>query len=130
MFDSLFKLIDPKKLGFKDKCFSEKDKGLGIICGAYVILLCLWLIIISVTSIGLYLEHRKNLKSVMSEIKYILFFAIIIMWQFVAIVFIINACHMCNGLYAFLFLMVVGSVFGLLMRRLFEGMDKEILKLM
>ena len=43
MFDYLFKLIDPKKFGFRDKCMSNSDRGLGILCGAYVFLLIIGL---------------------------------------------------------------------------------------
>jgi len=111
MFKDLFKMIDPKKFGFVDKCTKDTQRGLGILCGTYVFFIILGLIINILQTIVLFTKCRDTvLRDTPTTIEVILFTMISIGWSVFTIVFMINACRMCNGLYAFFFLLLVGII--------------------
>ena len=111
MFKDLFKMIDPKKFGFVDKCTKDTQRGLGILCGTYVFFIILGLIINILQTIVLFTKCSDTvLRDTPTTIEVILFTMISIGWSVFTIVFMINACRMCNGLYAFFFLLLVGII--------------------
>ena len=111
MFKDLFKMIDPKKFGFVDKCTKDTQRGLGILCGTYVFFIILGLIINILQTIALFTKCRDTvLRDTRTTIEVILFTMISIGWSVFTIVFMINACRMCNGLYAFFFLLLIGII--------------------
>ena len=52
------------------------------------------------------------LRDTPTTIEVILFTMISIGWSVFTIVFMINACRMCNGLYAFFYLLLLGIIVG------------------
>ena len=111
MFEDLFKMIDPKKFGFVDKCTKDTQRGLGILCGTYVFFIILGLILNILQTILLFTECREIiLRDTATSIEVLLFIMISIGWSVFIMVFMINACRMCNGLYAFFFLLLIGII--------------------
>jgi len=126
MLDSLFKLIDPKKLGFKDKCTKESDRGLGILCGTLVFFLIVSLVMQVLGTFVLYNRCKSNLKN--NRLSYTLMVLISLLYSVFVIVFMINACKMCNGLYAFLFIIVLGVVFSFISNLVFSGVNVKLIQ--
>jgi len=122
MLDYLFKLIDPKKFGFIDKCSGNSD--LGIICGAYVFILIVSLIIMSISSIYNYNKFKNN---GVSSLSYVIYFGITLLWQLFGIIFMINACKMCNGLYAFFFIFIVGILISVITMVAFKNITNIVM---
>lgn len=113
MFEDLFKMIDPKKFGFVDKCTKDTQRGLGILCGTYVFFIILGLILNILQTILLFIECREIvLRDTATSIEVLLFIMISIGWSVFIMVFMINACRMCNGLYGFFFLLLLGIIIG------------------
>ena len=127
MLDSLFKLIDPKKFGFRDKCSNDTQRGLGILCGAYVFLVIIGMIYISATTILLFTECRQSLDR-SSMIKVLLHSVITLCWQVFIAIFMINACKMCNGLYAFFFIFAIGIVISIISILLLGNIQNIMMK--
>lgn len=126
MLDSLFKLIDPKKLGFKDKCTKETERGLGILCGTLVFFLIVSLVMQVLGTFILYNRCKGHLKN--NRISYTLMMLISLLYSVFVIVFMINACKMCNGLYAFLFIIVLGVVFSFISNLVFSGVNVKLIQ--
>jgi len=124
MLDYLFKQIDPKKFGFVDKCASGSDRGLGIICGVYVFILIVSLIIMSISSIYNFNKFKNN---GVSSLSYVIYFGITLLWQLFGIIFMINACKMCNGLYGFFFIFIVGILISVITMVAFKNITKLVI---
>ena len=127
MLESLFKLIDPKKLGFIDKCTSDSQRGLGILCGTYVFLLILGTIYMCGITIYLFTECKQYMDT-WSIIKVLIYILVSLIWQIVIIIFMINACNMCNGLYAFLLVILTSLVFSFITMLLLKSIEDTMLK--
>ena len=131
MFEDLFKMIDPKKFGFVDKCTKDTQRGLGILCGTYVFFIILGLILNILQTIVLFTKCRDTvLRDIPTTIEVILFTMISIGWSVFTIVFMINACRMCNGLYAFFFLLLVGIIVGVVNMLLLNRASGAIMQCM
>ena len=126
MLDLLFKLIDPKKLGFKDKCTKETERGLGILCGTFVFVLIVSLVMQVLGTFTLYNKCKGHLKN--KRVSYTLMMLISILYSVFVIIFMINACKMCNGLYAFLFIIVLGVVFSFISNLVFSGVNVKLIQ--
>ena len=110
MFESLFKLIDPAKFGFKDKCFHDIQRPLGFLCGLYVFIMITYTLSIITGMIVLLRENTCDKLDTTKKMKIVLFSVISILWQLFVIIFMINACYMCNGFYAFIVLFIIGVI--------------------
>ena len=127
MLNSLFKLIDPKKFGFRDKCSNDTQRGLGILCGAYVFLVIIGMIYTSATTILLFTECKQSMDT-SSTIKVAIYSVFTLFWQVFIAIFMINACKMCNGLYAFFFLFAIGLVLMITTSLLFGNIQNIMMK--
>ena len=127
MLDSLFKLIDPKKFGFRDKCSHDTQRGLGILCGAYVFLVIVGMIYISAMTVLLFAECRQSMDR-SSMIRVALYSLFSLCWQVFIAIFMINACRMCNGLYAFFFIFVIGIVISIISMLLLGNIQNIMMK--
>ena len=129
MFDGLFKLIDPAKFGFRDKCSKDAQRGIGVLCGIYIVISFTYMLSLGTMIIVSFTSCRKNMNTT-SMIKIALYSIIAIFWQIFIIIFMINSCKMCNGLYGFLFLMVLGAIFSFFTWLLFGNISNIIAKCM
>ena len=129
MLESLFKLIDPKKLGFSDNCSSDSQRGLGILCGTYVFLLILGLIYVSGMTVYLFIKCKQYMDT-WSMIKVLIYSLVSLIWQIFVIIFMINACNMCNGAKAFLLVFTIGIVISIISIFLLGNVQETMLKCM
>ena len=127
MLDSLFKLIDPKKIGFRDKCSNDTQRVLGILCGAYVFLVIIGMIYISAMTILLFTECRQSMDT-SSTVKVAIYSVFSLCWQVFIAIFMINACKMCNGLYAFFFIFAIGIVISIISILLLGNIQNIMMK--
>ena len=121
------KLIDPIKVGFRDKCSKDTQRGIGIICGIYIVATFIGLISTVISTVLLFASCREDMDK-STTIKTILYSLIVIFFQIFIIIFIINACRMCNGLFAFLFILALGAVISIITRLLFKNVQDIIKK--
>tara|TARA_B100000902_G_C26821976_1_gene674424 strand:- start:147 stop:593 length:447 start_codon:yes stop_codon:yes gene_type:complete len=126
MFESLFKLIDPAKFGFKDKCFNDIQRPLGFLCGLYVFIIITYILSIITGMIVLFRENNCDELDTTKKMKVVLFSVIIILWQLFVIIFMINACNMCNGFYAFIVLFIIGVIGHFIANLLFGNVYKDM----
>ena len=80
MFDGLFKLFDPAKFGFRDKCSNDVQRGIGVLCGIYIVIAFTYMLSLGTMVVVLLTSCRDDLNTT-SVIKITLYSILTIFWQ-------------------------------------------------